>query len=154
MNTRTATIADLPALLTLYGHLAPDDPPLDPERARTILHSILESNWLHVFVAEDDDAIRATCYLNVVPNLTRSGRPYAVIENVVTHARYRRAGYGKAVVTAALEHAWRQGCYKTMLLTGSKTEATHEFYRACGFRGDEKAGYVARPERDTGNQPN
>jgi hypothetical protein len=42
--------------------------------------------------------------------------------------------------------AWEQTCYKVMLLTGSRRSATHPFYEACGFRGDEKTGFVARPE--------
>ncbi|MEV6282646.1 hypothetical protein [Kribbella sp. NPDC051770] len=35
--------------------------------------------------------------------------------------------------------------FKAMLMTGSKRESTHAFYRACGFADDDKTGYVARP---------
>ena len=37
------------------------------------------------------------------------------------------------------------GCYKVMLMTGSKRASTHAFYRACGFVADDKTGLVARP---------
>jgi hypothetical protein len=43
-----------------------------------------------------------------------------------------------------IREAWRRGCYKVMLLTGSKNPATHAFYRACGLTPDVKTGYVAR----------
>lgn len=32
-----------------------------------------------------------------------------------------------------------------MLVTGSKTEATHAYYRRCGFSPDAKQAYLARP---------
>ena len=87
----------------------------------------------------------STCYLNVIPNLTRGARPYGVIENVVTHADHRNRGYGKQVIQHALEAAWAMGCYKVMLLAGSRNPVTHAFYRGAGFSGDDKTGYVARP---------
>jgi GNAT superfamily N-acetyltransferase len=54
-----------------------------------------------------DDAVVATCTLIIIPNLTRGGVPYALIENVVTDARHRRRGYGKLILEAAMAAAWR-----------------------------------------------
>lgn len=34
---------------------------------------------------------------------------------------------------ATLDKAWEEGCYKAMLMTGSRNPATHAFYEACGF---------------------
>jgi hypothetical protein len=48
-------------------------------------------------------------------------------------------------MSATLQTAWDRGCYKAMLMTGSHRPSTHGFYRACGFRADDKTGYVARP---------
>jgi GNAT superfamily N-acetyltransferase len=78
-----------------------------------------------------------------VPNLTRGGAPYALIENVVTHADHRKKGYAAAVIGRAVEEAWKAGCYKVMLLTGSKNPATLRFYENCGFVQD-KTGYQIR----------
>jgi GNAT superfamily N-acetyltransferase len=69
-----------------------------------------------------------------------------VIENVVTHAAHRRKGIGTQVLRAALQTAWDQDCYKVMLLTGRKDEATYRFYEQAGFRREVKTGFVATPE--------
>jgi len=61
-------------------------------------------------------------------------------------ARRRGAGLGKRVIAGTLSAAWDAGCYKVMLSTGSRNPATHGFYRACGFSGDDKTAYVARPD--------
>jgi GNAT superfamily N-acetyltransferase len=98
-----------------------------------------------LLVLDRGEQLAATAYLNVIPNLTRSASPYAVIENIVVDEPLRRTGVGKHIMGAALEVAWNAGCYKAMLLTGSRRASTHAFYRACGFTADEKTAYVARP---------
>ena len=106
---------------------------------------------LTVFLAEQSGEPVATCTLIPVPNLTRGTRSYVFIENVVTHAAHRRQGqgqgqgHGPAVLEAALAAAWAGGCYKAMLLTGSKEESTFRFYESAGFRRGEKTGLIARP---------
>ena len=142
---REARREDLPAVLELMRQLNTDDPPVEPSVSRAVFDSILDTPGLTVFVLEQDGAIFASTYLNVVANLTRGASPYAVIENVVVDEARRGQGLGKAIVTATLEMAWGAGCYKAMLQTGSRRAATHAFYRACGFSGDEKHAYVAHP---------
>jgi predicted GNAT family acetyltransferase len=86
----------------------------------------------------------ASCTLVVIPNLTRGGRPYALIENVVTRADQRNYGFGSAILKAATERAWDQNCYKVMLMTGSKNPATLNFYKSAGFE-QTKTGFQMRP---------
>jgi len=136
---REARPDDLPDLLRLYGQLHPDDDV--PHDASAVLDQILATPGLHLFVLEVDGAVVATAYLNVIPNLTRGATPYAVVENVVVEERLRGTGLGTRTMAAA----WAAGCYKVMLLTGSRSPATHAFYRSCGLSGDEKTAYVARP---------
>ena len=142
---RHATRDDLDALLALYAQLNPGDAPIARERAAAILERILASEHLAIVVATQDDAVVATCYLNAIPNLTRGGASYAVIENVVVDAARRGTGLGQAVVRFALAEAWRRGCYKALLQTGSRDLRVHRFYEACGFTASEKTGFVARP---------
>lgn len=147
MEVREARADDFPGVMALYRQLHPEDPVLSDGRDRATFERILRDEHLHVFVLVDRQEIRSTCYLNVIPNLTRSARPYAVIENVVTDEAFHGQGYGKQVIGHALTAAWQAGCYKVMLQTGSKRESTHAFYRACGFSGTDKHAYVAwRPD--------
>lgn len=105
----------------------------------------MASPWLHIFVLEHRGSVAATTYLNVVPKMTRSASPYAVIENVVVDETLRRIGLGKQIMAGTLDAAWVAGCYKAMLMTGSSREATHAYYRRCGFSPDAKQAYLARP---------
>ena len=144
-TVRKARPPDVPRVLELYRQLHPDDAVPEDGSDLAPLQEIFASDWLTLYLVEDAGQVLGTAYLNVIPNLTRGARPYAVIENVVTDESVRGRGYGKVLMAAVLEAAWAQGCYKAMLQTGSRRAATHAFYRACGFSPDDKTGYVARP---------
>ena len=146
MKIRRLAKSDLDPLLALYAHLHAQDAPLP---ARQIVEEVWEEltgsgphTCLGGFV---DGELVASCTLSVVPNLTRGCRPYGIIENVVTHAGFRRRGYGRRLLAEALAEAWRQGCYKVMLQTGRKDEATLRFYESAGFDRTAKQAFVARP---------
>ncbi len=79
-----------------------------------------------------------------VPNLTREARPFAVIENVVTHSAHRNRGFGRAILRAAVAAAKNAGCYKVHLATGSKRESTLRFYEGAGFTRDAKTYFEVR----------
>ena len=138
-----AAASDLPQLLSLYTHLTPEDGPLNLESAadRLAAFHAIPNNAL--FVGYVGDVMVSSCALAVIPNLTRGGRPYGLIENVVTHGEYRSRGYGKMLLSHALDHAWHHDCYKVMLMTGSHKPETHAFYRAVGFEAS-KTGYQIR----------
>lgn len=142
---REAQAEDFSAILRLYRQLHPQDPVLEDGTDRAMFDTILGTDGLELLVLELDRKVVATTYLNVVPNITRSASPYAVIENIVVDEALRGTGLGKQIMAATLAAAWEAGCYKAMLLTGSKTPATHNFYRSCGFSPDAKTAYLARP---------
>jgi GNAT superfamily N-acetyltransferase len=142
---REARSGDFEAVIRLYRQLHPEDPTLHDGSDAAAFEQISASPGLHLFVLEVDGVVVATTYLNVIPNVTRSASPYAVIENVVVEESLRGTGLGKQVMDGTLRAAWEAGCYKAMLMTGSRNPATHSFYRACGFSPDLKAAYLARP---------
>jgi GNAT superfamily N-acetyltransferase len=141
---RPAISSDLASLEELYFHLNPNRPPLSRETAERIFDQILTRSDCHLFVSAVDDTLVATCMLATVPNLMRGGQPHALLENVVTHPAYRRQGYGRAVVMAALTAAWETGAHHVLLMSGREDPGVRRFYESCGFESGVKAGYVAR----------
>lgn len=139
---RSAALADFSSIQHLYAHLNPDDPPVADIAT---FREIIERPGLDLLLLEIDGDVIATTYLNLIPNLSRSAQPYAVIENVVVDKAHRGKGFGRQIMAATLDRAWEAGCYKAMLQTGSRTQRTHDFYKACGFLADAKTAYLARP---------
>ena len=140
---RAAEQADLPALQDLYRHLLPEDERCPDDRAAAILDKLRHFEGSAVLIGLLGTALVASCTVIVIPNLTRGGTPYALIENVVTDAGQRNKGLGKAILKAATDRAWAAGCYKAMLMTGSKKPSTLAFYEAAGFE-QSKTGFQAR----------
>lgn len=142
---REALASDFNRVMGLMAQLQPSDPIVDDGSDRIVFDEILGSPHLYLFVLESDSGeLSATCYLNLIPNLTRGVSPYAVIENVVTEASLRNTGLGKQLVKHAIQFAWDKGCYKVMLQTGSKREAVHAFYKACGFDAGIKTAFCVK----------
>ena len=146
LSIRTAGEGDLAIVQELYRHLNPSDPQPEGAAARLAWRAVLAHPGLTVFLGEDPSgAAVASCTLVVVPNLTRLAHPYALIENVVTHADHRGHGYGKAMLDAAVAAAWEADCYKVMLLTGSKRPETLRFYEGAGFAQNKTGFQMRRP---------
>ncbi len=143
LSIRPAVVRDLQNLITLYQHLSPTDPVLAPDVAIERFSAILAQPGMTIFIGVAGEIAAATVTLIIVPNLTRNGASYALIENVVTHADHRKQGYAGKVIQHAIAEAWKAGCYKIMLLTGSRNPATLRFYENCGFVQD-KTGYQIR----------
>jgi GNAT superfamily N-acetyltransferase len=144
MHIRELQTHELDALLALYAHLHAHDDPLPPAAVvQAVWSEAMANPRIKYFGGFAAGALVASCTLTLSPNLTRGCRPYGVIENVVTHAAHRRQGWGKAILTHALDHAWREHCYKVMLMTGSKKESTLRFYEQAGFDRHAKQAFLA-----------
>lgn len=139
MTTRKLTSQDVQAALTLYRHLVGDQ----MIGGADALARVLDHPGTSVFGAFKGDALLAMATLHILPNVTQGGRPYALVENVVTHAEHRGHGHGRRVMEAVIAAAWAADCYKIMLLTGRTAEA-RGFYEKLGFGADEKWGMTIR----------
>jgi GNAT superfamily N-acetyltransferase len=143
LNIREIKNNELEKLLALYKHLHEKDSELPaPEKVREVWNQIQGDENIKYFGVFNIEELICSCNIVVVPNLTRACRSYAVIENVVTHKDYRRNGYGRDVLKAAVEYAWKQNCYKVMLMTGRLNEETFRFYESAGFNKNAKQAFV------------
>jgi len=101
---------------------------------------------LHYFVGLLGNRIVSSCFLVIIPNLARGGRPYGLIENVITHQAYRKKGYGASLLKHVLNVAWKNDCFQVLLLTGNINEKVFRFYEKIGFKRGIKEGFVALPQ--------
>jgi GNAT superfamily N-acetyltransferase len=141
---RLSRASDLPLLLALFAASEVSAAAEPQSRAETIWHETLKQPGVHIFVADHGEQIAATCTLITAPNLLRGGRRHAFLENVVSHPELRDRGYGKAVVEAALAHAWATDCYHVLMQSGRADPGVHAFYEKLGFVAGLRVAYVAR----------
>lgn len=134
--------SELQTLLELYLNLHEDNIPEMTEHLKQTWDTILQDPNHHILVNEIDGKIVSSCVCVIIPNLARGIRPYAIIENVVTHKDYRNQGYATQCLNFAKKIAERENCYKMMLLTGSKEAHTLNFYKAAGYNNVDKMAFI------------
>ena len=139
---REAVDCDFDDLLKLYMQLHDNPFPDKDERVMSVWHDILNDRNHHIIVAEKNGRLVSSCVCVIIPNLTRGQRPYAFIENVITHKDFRGRGFATACLRYAKEIARRENCYKMMLLTGSKQESTLRFYEKAGYNQNDKTAFI------------
>jgi GNAT superfamily N-acetyltransferase len=143
VQIREALPSDLGGLLTLYAQLNPSDPRLPDDAAARIFTEMQKRAGLSVLVAIVDGHVVGSVTLVILPNLTRGGAPYALVENVVTHDGYRRRGIGRELLAEAARCAEAAGCYKLMLMTSRPEPHVRDFYTGCGFS-QNRVGFQMR----------
>mgnify|MGYP006276138977 FL=1 len=143
VTIEAAQSADIHQLLKLYKTLHPKENELTHEEAIKILERFKLYPGSVVLVARLGTNLVSTASMVIIPNLTRNGAPYALIENVVTDAEYRGRGIAGALLKHAIALAWEHDCYKVMLMTGTKRASILRFYSNLGFE-QSKTGYQIR----------
>ena len=139
---REANREDLDALLELYMFLHEDSIPEKNSHLEETWEQIIEDLNHHLIICEVEGKIISSCVCVIIPNLTRNVRPYAFVENVVTHADYRGKGYATECLAFAKKIAEQENCYKMMLLTGSKRPETLRFYEKAGYNSSDKTAFI------------
>lgn len=138
VTIRDAAADDLPRIVALLQQLS-----LDAPRERTeepILESYVSAfrqieadPRQRILVMEAEGRVLATLALMISPNLSRMGRPWALVDNVAVDETSRRKGYGEALMRYAVEEARKAGCYKISLTSNKQRDDAHRFYRRLGF---------------------
>lgn len=142
MLIREVTKSDLGGLQELYLHLHESEKLPETPKLNSLWNEIVNDEDYHILIGEIEGKIISSVTVVIIKNLTRSMRPYALIENVVTHKDYRSKGYAQALMQKAAEIAESRGCYKIMLLTGAKDDNTLRFYEKCGFNSKDKTAFI------------
>ncbi len=147
MIIRQAKPTDAEDLKTLYFDFLTHFPPKEEQDmdlwARQI-EKFAQDERMYLLVAEENGKAVSSVQMAIVEGLTHNVRPFAVIENVVTHGDYRNRGFASALLERATELAREKNCYKLFLETGSNKESTLNFYRKNGFAIDEKHSCLKR----------
>ncbi|HEY33338.1 MAG TPA: GNAT family N-acetyltransferase [Dehalococcoidia bacterium] len=136
---RAATEKDIPRILELYKELVTSTTPAERGRTpsldyyRHIYEQVHAMPGHELIVAEENGEVIGTMVLLIVPNLSHSGLPWAVVENVVTDQRFQRQGIGRLMMEYAIKRAREAGCYKLQLSSSKTREGAHHFYENLGF---------------------
>lgn len=77
--------------------------------------------------------------------MANGGKPFAMIEHVITKEEHRRKGLSRSVLEYAIALAWQKGCCKIMLLSGEQLKGAHALYESVGFKSDVEKGFVLKP---------
>lgn len=141
---RECELQDLAGLLSLYRELRPYDPALSEQAAREGLAALLSQPHTRILVALVEGQLASSCQLGVIPTLTNGGRPFGIIEHVITGAAFRRQGLSQRLLEHTLALAWQLDCYKVMLLSGEEREAAHRLYEGLGFKAGIERGFVIK----------
>ena len=96
------------------------------------------------YVALDNEEVIGSCFITIIPNLSKGIRAFGIIENVITDKKYRGKGIGKKLMNMAIEKAKKEKCYKVQLMSNVKRIDAHKFYEKIGFDGASKKGFEIR----------
>ena len=147
MIIRQAKLTDAQDLKTLYFDFLTQFPPKeeqDMKKWTDVIARFAKSEDKFLLVVEEDGKAVSSVQVAIIEGLTHNVRPFAVIENVVTHEEYRNRGFASALLERATEIAKEFNCYKVFLETGSNKESTLNFYRKNGFVIDAKHSCLKR----------
>ncbi|MDR3222446.1 MAG: GNAT family N-acetyltransferase [Methanobrevibacter sp.] len=133
----------LPGILKLYKQLIPEEESATLNEAKKVWNTAKKEN-IKYFVAIDDDKLIASVFIAIIPNLTGSGRPFGIIENVIVDKEYRGLGLGKAIMEKAIEYGKKQNCQYISLQSGNHRRDAHKFYESIGFDGNEKIAFYMK----------
>jgi ribosomal protein S18 acetylase RimI-like enzyme len=135
---RTATLADLPAIVSL---LADDELgreredlrlPLIPEYLAAFRAIAEDANQL-LAVAEDGAEIVGTLQISFVPGISHKGAWRGQIESVRVKRTCRGAGLGQEMFAWAIAECRARNCALVQLTTNKSRKDAHRFYERLGF---------------------
>jgi GNAT superfamily N-acetyltransferase len=136
---RRANADDAVVIGDLYRELNTlSEPAVVPER----IAELAGTKNTHLLVCDDGEEIIATALVCLCQDVMYGNQPFALVENVVVRADYKRAGIGKSMMDYIEALCLEYDCSKIMLQTSSKNSDARDFYTAMGYDPDAKIGFV------------
>ena len=138
-SLREAASTDIEALLGLY-ELLEFKPALSLslKAARVRFEKYKGYPNYRIYVAELGEVIVGTFALIIIDSVAHSGKPFAVVEDVVVSQDSQGRGIGRRMMEFAMCRCKELGCYKLTLSSHLKRQKAHSFYESLGF---EKHGF-------------
>ena len=139
VNIRPATESDIPRIVELYQDLTIARSRVETGRNpstedyRRVMTEIRGAGGHELLVLELRGGVVGTVVLLIVPNLSHSACPWALLENLIIDRRHRGEGLGRMLVEHAISRARESGCYKVQLLSDTRRSEAHSFYRSLRF---------------------
>lgn len=137
LSFRRATIADLPAVITLLADdeiaLSRETAPEVPQRYDEAFADIEADTNQYLCVVEDDRTIIGTLQLTFIAGLSRNGAKRGQIEAVRVATSRRGQGIGAAMIAWAIAQCRSRGCSLVQLTTDKARSNAHRFYDRLGF---------------------
>jgi GNAT superfamily N-acetyltransferase len=139
-NIRQADEGDIPRIIELYRDLTITSSEAERSRGSSlddyqrVLAEIRAMPGHDLLVIQHQGEVVGTMVLLIVPNLSHSGCPWALAENLIIDRGYRRRGLGRMLMDYAISRAREAGCHKLVLTSDKRRRRAHQFYRSLGFR--------------------
>ena len=101
-----------------------------------ILTKEIKANGIKLFMKKGNREIART-YLYLLKNDLHK-EPFGFLEDVFVDEEFRGEGLGTTIVTAAIEEAKKQKCYKLICTSRYTKPKVHELYMKLGFQDQGK----------------
>ncbi|MCJ7522328.1 MAG: GNAT family N-acetyltransferase [Dehalococcoidia bacterium] len=138
-NVRLATEEDIHRILGLYHELTIHLSQVEmsrspsPDDVRKVFAEICADPRHELSVAEEGGEVVGTVILLIVPNLSHSATPWALVENLIVGEKYRREGYGRMLLEHVIARAKEKGCHRIELCSDLRRKEAHQLYSSVGF---------------------
>ncbi len=138
ITVRKAEVADTKQLVALMDELIHETN--NPEAVANEIEEIRRDERYYLAVACDGEVIAGTVMGILCRDICKGGRPFLVIENVITHEAYRGNGVGRLLFEEVERWGKENRCAYSFLASGCGRTGAHVFYerigysRVCGFR--------------------
>ena len=114
--------------------------PNDLAVVATEIEEMGQDERYYLAVACDGETIAGSIMGVLCRDICKGGRPFLIIENVITKEDYRGSGVGRCLFDEVERWGREHRCAYSALVSGCKRTGAHAFYerigyeKACGFR--------------------